>query len=83
MAEDRIAISQQVMRRVFEREGVSQLLFRPLPGGMTGHVKVNNATAIMGQYQKHIEDLETNGWNREESMETSCATWFSRKVRQH
>ena len=33
---------------------------------MTGHVQVNHATAIMGQYQKHIEDLETNGGNREE-----------------
>src|SRR5215469_16736101 len=54
------------MRKVFEREGVSQLLSRPLRGWMTGHVKVNNATAIMGQKKKHIEDLETNGWNREE-----------------
>src|SRR5215470_1806620 len=54
------------MRKVFEREGVSQLLSRPLRGWMTGHVKVNNATAIMGQNQKHIEDLETNCWNREE-----------------
>src|SRR5215469_7994811 len=54
------------MRKVFEREGVSQLLSRPLRAWMTGYVKVNNAAAIMGQYQKHIEDLETNGWNREE-----------------
>jgi len=54
------------MREVFEREGVSQLLSRPLRGGMTGHVKVNNATAIMDHYQKHIEDLETKGRNCEE-----------------
>jgi len=28
---------------------------------MGGHVEVKNATAIMGQDEKHVEDLETNG----------------------
>ena len=33
---------------------------------MGGPIEVKNATAIMGQYQKHVENLETDGWHGEE-----------------
>ncbi|MDR3749761.1 MAG: hypothetical protein P4M04_16710 [Acidobacteriota bacterium] len=33
---------------------------------MTGHVEVNDATAIMGQYQENVEDLESDGGHGEE-----------------
>jgi len=31
-----------------------------------GHIEVKNATTIMGQHEKHVEDLETDGRDGEE-----------------
>ena len=33
---------------------------------MGGHVEVNNAPPVMGQHQKHAQDLETKGGHGEE-----------------
>jgi hypothetical protein len=43
-----------------------QLLPRPLGGRVFGHIEVQNAPPVMGQYQRHVKDVETNGGNREE-----------------
>jgi len=40
---DSIAIAQQVAREPVKGECFPQLLFRPLCGGMDGHVEVDNA----------------------------------------
>jgi hypothetical protein len=48
LAENGIAVSQQVAGEMIE-ECVPQLLSRPLCGGMSGYVEVNNAAAIVGQ----------------------------------
>jgi len=45
----------------FKREPFPQLLSRPFRGRMSGHVEVDNATPVMGQRQKYVEDLETQG----------------------
>jgi hypothetical protein len=50
LPEDRVAVSQQVPREVFERKRVPQLLASPLGGWVCSHVEVNNATPIMRQY---------------------------------
>jgi len=62
--EDGIAVAQQVAREL--SEGKCQLLYRPLPGRVRGHVEVQNATPVMGQHQKHVKDLETDSGHREE-----------------
>ena len=49
-----------------EQERVPQLLAGPLGGWVAGHVELENATTIMGQDQKHVEDLKTDGRDREE-----------------
>src|SRR5215472_5522718 len=66
LAENRVAISQQVTRELLERECVAQLLAGPLGGWVRGHVEVKNAATIMSQYQKHVEDLETDCRHGEE-----------------
>src|SRR5271167_3135838 len=66
IAEDSIAVAQQVARQLVKGEGLPQLLSRPLCGRVGGHVEVQDATPVMGQYQKHVKHLETDGGHREE-----------------
>ena len=66
IAEDGIAVAQQVTRELVEGKGLPQLLSRPFRRRMGGHVAVNNTTTVMGQYQKHVKDLETEGGHGEE-----------------
>jgi len=32
---------------------------------MGGHIEVKNATPVMGQYQKHVKNLETDSGHRD------------------
>jgi hypothetical protein len=66
LAENGIAIAQQVARQLVEGKGLPQLLSGPLRGRMRGHIEVNNATTVMSQNQKHVQDLETEGGHGEE-----------------
>src|SRR5664279_3360444 len=66
LAEDSIAVAQQVARQLVKGKGLPQLLSRPLCGGVGGHIEVQNATPVMGQYQKHVKHLETYGGHSEE-----------------
>ncbi len=66
IAEDSIAVAQKVARKLVKGEGFSQLLSRPLRGWVGSHIAVDNATPVMGQHQKHIENLETNGRHSKE-----------------
>jgi hypothetical protein len=72
MAEDRIAIAQQVARELVKGKSLPQLLSRPLRCRMGGPIEVKNATPVMGQHQKHIKDLETDSGHREKVDGTSC-----------
>jgi len=54
MAEDPIAIAQQVPRHGVPRKGFSHLLHRPFRRGMCGDCKVQDAPALVRQHQKHI-----------------------------
>ena len=47
LAENRVAITQQVTRELLERERVAQLLAGPLGGRVRGHVEVKNTATIM------------------------------------
>jgi hypothetical protein len=66
IAENRIAIPQQVARDLVKGKCFSQLLPGPLRGRVAGHIEVKNAATIMGQYQKHVKDLEPDGWDGKE-----------------
>src|SRR6516162_8634540 len=58
--------AQQVTRQLVKGKGLPQLLSRLLGGGVGGHIEVRNATPVMGQYQKHVKYLETEGGHSEE-----------------
>jgi hypothetical protein len=47
-------------------KGFPQLLARPLRGRVGGHIEVEDATPVMGQYQKYVKDLETESGHGEE-----------------
>ena len=64
LAEDGIAVAQQVTRELVKGKGLPQLLPRPLRGRVGGDIAVKNATPVMGQDEKHVEDLGTGGWAR-------------------
>src|SRR5207247_3564704 len=49
-----------------KRKRFPQLLCRPLRSWVGGHSEVQDATPVMGQYQKHVEDLETDRGHGEE-----------------
>src|ERR1700693_5507263 len=66
IAEDSIAVAQQVARELVKGKSLAQLLSRPLRGRAGGHVEVQNATPVMGQDQKHVKNLETDSGHREE-----------------
>jgi len=66
IAEDSIAVAQQVARELGKGKRLPQLLSRPLRGGVGGHIEVLDAMPVMGQNQKHVEDLKTDGGHGEE-----------------
>src|SRR5690348_10327172 len=66
IAEDSIAVAQQVARKLIKWERFSQLLSGPLRGGVGGHVEVQNAPPVMGQYKEHVKNLETDGGDSKE-----------------
>src|SRR6266849_1183651 len=55
IAEDRIAVAQQVTRELVKRKGFPQLLSRPLGGRVGGHIEVKNTAPVMGQYKKYVK----------------------------
>jgi hypothetical protein len=66
MAEDGIAVPQQVMRELVKGKGLPQLLPRPFGGRVGGHIAMKNATTIMGQHQKHVKHVEPDSGEGEE-----------------
>jgi len=66
IAEDSIAVAQQVARKLVKGERFSQLLYRPGGRRMGGHIEVQNAPPVMGQYQEHAKNLETDGGDSKE-----------------
>jgi len=51
MAEDRIAIAQQVARELGRGKGLPQLLDYPFRGWVGGNLGMQNAPPVMGQHQ--------------------------------
>src|SRR6266849_9034076 len=57
VAENRIAIAEQIARDLIKRKCLAQLLCRPFRGGMCGDIKVDYAAPVMRQHEKHIQHL--------------------------
>jgi len=55
---DPISISQQVARRGIERKSLQHLLNGPFGRWMSCDIKVNNASAIMGEDDKNEQDFK-------------------------
>ena len=79
---NRIAVPQQVAWELVERQRVPRLLASPLRGRMAGYVEVEDTTTIIGQDQKHVEDLKRMVETVKKSTETSREMWFCGEVRQ-
>src|SRR5215831_13237277 len=52
IAEDRIAVAQQVARELGKGKGLTQLLSCPLRCRVSGELEVQDATPVMGQNQE-------------------------------
>ena len=82
LAEDGIAVAQQVARELVEGKRLPQLLSCPLRGRMRGHIAVQYAPPLMGQDQKHVQDLETEDGHGEEVEGDQLPEAIVQEVRQ-
>ena len=62
IAENSIAVAQQVVWKLGEGKGFPQLLSRPLRGRVGGNVEVQNAAAVMGQNQEKRKEPGSGSW---------------------
>ena len=60
MAEDRIAVAQQVAGKFGKGKGLPQLLDYPFRGWVGGNIEMQNATPVMGQHQENVKNLEAD-----------------------
>src|ERR1700674_1128358 len=69
---NRIPVPQQVLRGAIPREGLDDLLSRPVRGGILGEIEMDDPPPVMCQHEQHEEDLETHTVGTvKKSMDTS------------
>ena len=66
IAEDAVAISQEIPWRGVPRESITELLGGPLGGGTGGDAEVKNPAPVVRQHQEDIQDLEPDCRYRKE-----------------
>jgi hypothetical protein len=66
LAIDVVAIAEKIGRRGVVREGVHDLLGRPVRGGVFGDVEVDDAPAMVSEHDEDEEHPEARGWDRED-----------------
>src|SRR6516225_653889 len=66
MAEDSVAVAQQVAGEFGKGKCLPQLLSRALRGRVGGNVEVQNAAPVMGQNQENVKNLEADRRHGEE-----------------
>jgi hypothetical protein len=76
-----IVIQNQEPGSGFIGEGFSQLLNDPTTSRMAGHIEVQDASAVMSDYEEAVEHAEGEGWHREE-VHSSDGFAVRRKVSQ-
>ena len=80
-AVDGVAIAQKIRRCRVVREGVYDLLGRPVGGGMLGDVEEHDAPAVVGEHDEDEEDAQPGRGHREEVQGDRSVTWLARNVR--
>src|SRR6516165_6875860 len=60
-----VAITQEIPRSRVPREGLQQLLGRPLRRRMAGDREVHEPTAVMAKDYEHKQPAKCGGWNDE------------------
>jgi hypothetical protein len=66
LAEDPVAVSQQVVRCGVPRKSFAELLGGPLSGGMSRYVEMDDTATLVAQDHEHVENLETDRRHGEE-----------------
>src|SRR5215831_6175098 len=66
LPEDPVPIAQQIAGRRIPRKGFANLLRRPLRRGMCRYAEMDDASALVRQDQKNVQDLKPNGGYRKE-----------------
>jgi len=61
-----VAITQEIPRSRVPREGLQQLLGRPLRRRMAGDREVHEPTAVMAKDYEHKQPAKCGGWNDED-----------------
>src|SRR5882672_6390698 len=61
LAVDVVTIAQEIGRCGVVREGVHDLLGAPVGGGVLGHVEVDNAPAMVSEYDENEEHAQARG----------------------
>ena len=81
MAEDPIAIAQQILGRAVLWKCLLQLVSGPVRSWMRCDGKVNDTAALVCQNEKDVQDLEPNRRHGEKVHRYEALPMFSRKVR--
>src|SRR5947209_4381783 len=58
VAEDAIAVAQQITRCRVPRKGLPELLSRPFGCRMGGDAKMQNASPVVGQHEEDVQNLK-------------------------
>lgn len=66
MPENAVAVPQQITWRALPRKCFPELLSRPFGSRMRRDSEMHNPPTLVGQYQKHIQDLEPDRRHGEE-----------------
>ena len=66
LAVNAVTVAQEIGRRGVVREGFHDLLSGPLGGGMLGHIEMDDAPAMVSEYEENEEDTQVRGGNRAE-----------------
>ena len=66
LAVDLVAVVEEIGWCGVVREGVHDLLGGPVGGGMLGHVKMHDPSAMMSEHDENEEDAQADGGKRED-----------------
>ena len=82
LAIDPVAIAEKIGWRSVVREGLHDLLGRPVRGGMLGDVEVEDSPAMVNEHEEDEKHSQAALGTVKKSIETRSRTWLARNVRQ-
>ena len=79
---DLVAVAEETGRRGVVREGVHDLLGRPVGGGVLGHVEVDDPPTVVSEHDENEEDAEASGGHGKEVDADQVLDMVGEDVRQ-